>query len=86
MIDIKVFGPGCPSCKKLESLCNEVITENNIQASIKKISDINEFANYGIFLSPGLVVNGKVLVQGKLPAKRTLENWIKKEVEKMLEE
>jgi small redox-active disulfide protein 2 len=81
MINIKVFGPGCPNCKKLEELCREVVAENNIQATIEKISEVNEFVNYGIYLSPGLVVNGKILLQGKLPTKRTLENWIKREIE-----
>ena len=80
MIEIKVLGPGCPNCTNLEKLCREVVAEHNLNARVEKISDINKFADYGVLLAPGLVVNGKVLVQGKLPTKRTLEAWLKKEV------
>jgi hypothetical protein len=41
--------------------------------------DKNDFWKYGIMITPGMVVNGKILVQGKLPTKRTLENWLLRE-------
>ena len=78
MLDIKVLGPGCTNCVRLEALCNEVVKEENLDARIEKITDINEFGNYGVMLSPGLVVNGKVLSQGKIPVKHTLAAWLKK--------
>ncbi len=80
MLDIKVLGSGCPNCKKLENLCKEVVEEKNIKASIEKITDFNEFGKYGIMMTPGLVVNGKVLSQGKIPVKSTLEHWLSEEV------
>lgn len=77
MLDIKILGTGCPNCLKLESLCKEVVAENNIEANIEKITDFDEFGNYGVMITPGLVVNGKVLSQGKIPTKSTLEHWLK---------
>jgi small redox-active disulfide protein 2 len=79
MIEIKVLGPGCPNCLKLEALCKEVVAENKLEANIQKITNTAEFWEHGIMLTPGLVVNGKILVQGKLPTKRTLENWLLRE-------
>lgn len=79
MLDIKILGPGCANCIRLEALCREVVSENNLEAKIKKIVDVNDFWKHGIMLTPGLVVNGKILVQGKLPTKRTLENWLLRE-------
>lgn len=76
MLDIKVIGPGCANCTKLADLCREVVEEINLEAEIQKITDTDEFWKYGIMLTPGLVVNGKILVQGKLPTKKTLENWL----------
>ena len=77
MIEIKVLGPGCANCIKLENLVKEVVAENNIKANIEKVTDREKFLDYGIMLTPGLVVNGKVLVSGKLPTKSTLEHWLK---------
>lgn len=77
MIEIKVLGPGCPNCIKLENLVKEVVAENNIEANIEKITDMEKFLDYGIMLTPGLIVNGKALVSGKLPTKSTLEHWLK---------
>jgi len=77
MLDIKVLGPGCINCEKLYNLCNEVVTENNLQAKIEKIVDPNKFLDYGIMLTPALIVNNKILTQGKLPTKSTLEHWLK---------
>ncbi len=75
MLDIKVLGPGCVNCEKLFKLCNEVVSENNLQAKIEKIVEPNKFLDYGIMLTPALIVNNKVLLQGKIPTKATLVHW-----------
>jgi len=76
MLDLKVLGPGCANCVKLEQLCKEVVAENNIPARIEKITDRNKFMDYGVLMTPGLVVNNKVLSSGKIPLKSTLEHWL----------
>lgn len=81
MLNIKVVGSGCPTCQKLESLCKEIVTENNIQANISKVTDLNLSADLGIMMTPGLIVNDKILSQGKLPIKSTLVHWLKNSVE-----
>ena len=77
MLNIKVVGSGCPTCQKLEQMCREIITENNIEAEIEKITDINSFADLGIFMTPGLLLNDQLVSSGKLPTKSTLEHWVK---------
>ncbi|OGU76358.1 MAG: glutaredoxin [Ignavibacteria bacterium RBG_16_35_7] len=77
MLDIKVLGPGCANCVKLENLVKEVLSENNLTANVEKITDREKFLDYGIMLTPGLVVNGKLLSSGKIPIKSTLEHWLK---------
>ncbi|MBI5660719.1 MAG: thioredoxin family protein [Stygiobacter sp.] len=76
MLDIKVLGTGCANCIKLENLVKEVITENNLPANVEKITDSEKFMDYGVMITPGLVVNGKVLAMGKIPTKPTLEHWL----------
>jgi small redox-active disulfide protein 2 len=77
MINIKVVGSGCPNCNKLEALCKEVVAEEGIEAQIEKITDFNKFTELGIFVTPGLLINDKVVSSGKIPTKSTLVNWIK---------
>lgn len=76
MLEIKVLGPGCANCIKLENLVKEVILENTIEANVEKISDSSKFMDFGVMITPGLVVNGKVLSSGKIPTKSTLEHWL----------
>ena len=75
MLDIKILGTGCANCIKLENLVNEVVSENTIKANVEKVTDSSKFMDYGIMLTPGLVVNGKVLSSGKILPKSTLEHW-----------
>lgn len=77
MLNIKVVGPGCPNCNKLEQMCRHIIAENNIEAEVEKISDINEFIKWNILMTPALILNNKVVTSGKLPTQSTLEQWIK---------
>lgn len=77
MLQIKVVGSGCPNCQRLEALCREVIAENDLEAQIDKVTDFNQFAELGIFMTPGLVVNDQVLSSGKIPTKSTLTRWLK---------
>lgn len=78
MLEIKILGPGCPNCIRLENMCREVVAENNLDATIEKVSNIDEFWKYGVMLTPALIVNGKLLVQGKLPTRHTLVHWLNK--------
>jgi len=67
MLDIKILGSVCTNCIRLENLCRKVVKEKNLTATVEKITDFNEYGNYGVMMTPGLVVNGKVLSQGKIP-------------------
>lgn len=84
MLDIKVLGPGCANCIKLENLVKEVVAEKNLPAKVEKITDKEKFLDYGIMITPGLIVNGKVLAMGKIPTKSTLEHWFKDMISKKL--
>jgi small redox-active disulfide protein 2 len=76
MVEIKVLGTGCTRCNELEKMCFNVAAENNIDADIKKISDLKEIMSYGIMQTPGLVINGKVKLSGKLPTATSLLHWM----------
>jgi len=76
MVDVKIFGPGCSNCVKVETLVREVVKEHSLEATIEKVTDRNRFLDYGVVLTPGLWVNGKLLSSGKIPTKSTVEHWL----------
>ncbi|MDP4183828.1 MAG: thioredoxin family protein [Bacteroidota bacterium] len=67
-MDIKILGSGCAKCKTLEKLTREVVEENGIDATITKVEDIMEIMKFGVMATPALVVDGKVLIKGRVPS------------------
>ena len=76
MLDIKVAGPGCRNCIELENRVKQALEELQAEATLMKVTDFKEIAALGILMTPGLVVNGKVISQGKLPTVTILRNMI----------
>jgi small redox-active disulfide protein 2 len=74
---IEILGPGCPRCKKLSELTAEAIKELGVSAEITKVTDLNKIIDYGVVLTPALVIDGEVKVAGKLPSKEVITRWIK---------
>ena len=60
---------------------HEVIQENNVDASIEKVTDLQDIMKTGILSTPGLEINGKIISSGKLPTKSTLVHWIQENIE-----
>lgn len=77
-MDIKILGTGCQKCKTLEKMTSEVVAENSIDARISKVEDIMEIMKYGIIATPGLVINEKVVISGRLPSKDEIKTQIEK--------
>ena len=79
MMDIKVLGPGCANCHKMEELAKTAVKELGIEAQIENISEIQEIMKYTMS-TPGLVVNGKLKHSGKpLPAIEKVKKLIQEE-------
>jgi len=72
-MEIKVLGTGCPKCKSLEKATREVVAQNNIDATISKVEDIMEIMNYNVMTTPALVVDGKIVVKGRVPSNEELK-------------
>lgn len=79
-MNIKILGTGCQKCKTLEKLTTEVVTENQYDAEISKVEDIVQIMNYGVMGTPGLVVNEKVLISGRVPSKDEIKRLIEKHI------
>lgn len=65
---IKVLGPGCFNCQKLEALARKAVDELGLDAEIIKVTDYADIMAYGIMSTPGLVVDEKVKIAGFVPS------------------
>jgi small redox-active disulfide protein 2 len=77
-LDIKILGPGCPKCKTLEKVTNEVVAENNFDATVSKVEDIMEIMTYNVLSTPALVINKQVVIKGMVPSKEEIKKQIEK--------
>lgn len=73
---IEILGTGCPKCKKLFEVTTEAVKELGIQADIVKVEKIQDIMNYGVMITPALVIDGKVKVVGKVPTKAEIATMI----------
>ena len=77
-MDIKVLGPGCLKCHTLENNAKEAVKELGLDAEVSKVTDVNEIAGYGVFITPGLVVDGEVKLAGKVASKTEIKKILAK--------
>jgi small redox-active disulfide protein 2 len=76
---IKVLGTGCKNCIKLEENVKEALKDLNLSAEVEKVQDINDILDYGVMKTPGLVVNEKVKVMGRVPSVEEIKKILEQE-------
>ncbi len=77
-MEIKILGPGCPNCKTLYRTTLEVVEKNGLSATVTKVEDIMEILKYGVMSTPAMVVDGNVLVKGRVPSADEIEKLLTK--------
>ncbi len=73
-MDIKVLGTGCPKCRALEKAVNNSLAELEMKAEVSKVEDIMQIMQYGVMHTPALVINGKVVLSGRVPNEKELKS------------
>ncbi len=75
-MEIKILGPGCPRCTKLEELTRAAIGEMGIEADITHVTDLGEILQYPLISTPGLVINEKLVASGRIPSKAEITSLV----------
>lgn len=73
---IQIVGPGCPRCKETEQNVINACAELNLEADISHIYDVKEYAKLGVKLTPAVIVDGKILISGKVPTKEEIKKLL----------
>ena len=77
MLTVKILGPGCANCKKLEAVTREAATNAGIAADFVKVSDMKAIMAYDLLSTPGLVINEKLVSSGRIPTVAEVQGWLK---------
>jgi small redox-active disulfide protein 2 len=76
MLSIKVLGPGCDNCKKVEKIAHEAVDALGVEAYVEKVTDYAEIHKYPILATPGLVINEKLVCAGRIPNQAEVTTWL----------
>jgi small redox-active disulfide protein 2 len=76
MLQIKVLGPGCPNCEKVEAAAKKAVANFGAEANIQKITDYGEIMSYNVLSTPGLVINEKLVSAGRIPDETEVMTWV----------
>ena len=75
---IKILGSGCMKCKKLKENARQAISQLTGDHSIEKVTDLNQFMNYGVMITPALVIDEEVVSVGEVLSPEDIKKLIEK--------
>lgn len=90
MLNIKVLGPGCANCQRVERRAAEALEalaqENpSLEATIQHVRDYDDIMAYPIVTTPGLVVDEQVVCSGRVPSVDEVVGWLREALDKQIE-
>ena len=77
MVHIKILGPGCANCRKLEEMARQAVAGLGLEAAVEKVSDVEVLMAYDVYSTPGLVIDDQVVCSGRIPSSTELTGWIR---------
>lgn len=76
MLTIKVLGPGCDNCKKVEAITRKAVAILGLEAQVEKVTEYAAIHKYPILATPGLVINEKLVCAGRIPTEAEVTTWL----------
>ena len=76
MLNIKILGPGCANCKRLEEIARKAASDLKVTAEFTKVTDYKDILAYDLLSTPGLVINEKLVSSGRIPSPASVSAWI----------
>ena len=80
-LSIRILGPGCVSCNKLNSMIFDILQRLRVKADIDQIHDLDEIWRHGVISTPALIINDEIKCSGRQPTISEVEAWLRDEIE-----
>ncbi len=76
MKTVKILGPGCANCRKLEATAREAASLAGVEADFVKVTDMKAIMAYDLLATPGLVIDDKLVSSGRIPTQAEVRQWL----------
>jgi small redox-active disulfide protein 2 len=73
---IEILGTGCSKCNKTKEVIEKVLKNDGVKAEVVKVEDLEKILNYGVMITPAVVIDGEVKLVGKVPNEKEIRKWI----------
>ena len=77
-MDEKIIGEGCPDCSRLYDNTLAALAELGMEADIQKVGNLIDIVKLGVLSAPSLMVDGKLLIAGKVASRKEIVKVLKK--------
>lgn len=77
-MDIKIIGPGCKNCKKLQENVEQAIAALGMTATVSKVEDMAEIVKTGVLKTPGLMIDDQVVISGRVAKPKEIMQLLQK--------
>jgi hypothetical protein len=82
MLSVKVLGPGCANCKRAAQIVELALRDlraalPDVKAAVEKVADPAAYLDYGLLVTPGLVINERLVSSGRIPSRETVTGWLR---------
>jgi small redox-active disulfide protein 2 len=81
-VKIEICGPGCPKCHSVLGSVKKIVKELELEGEVdvQEVTDIREIISKGVMITPGLVIDGVKVSEGKVPGEEEIEQWVKERI------
>jgi small redox-active disulfide protein 2 len=76
MKNVKVLGTGCRNCQVTYRLIEEVARARGVGIELEKVEKIDEIMRLGVLITPGVIVDGRIVHSGGVPDRKKVESWL----------
>jgi small redox-active disulfide protein 2 len=74
-MEVKVLGTGCANCRNTVAAIEQVAKARGVAIDLVKVEEMKDIVSYGVMSTPGVVIDGKVVHAGGVPAREKIEQW-----------
>lgn len=73
---IEVLGPGCSRCQATFRLVSEVVDADHLPFDVVKSDTTERMLEVGLLATPGVAIDGRVIVSGRIPKREELRSLL----------